>query len=285
MSTIDIVTRPDLVRERVCGWRKRGLRVALVPTMGNLHQGHAMLVTRAHELADKVVVSIFVNPLQFGPNEDFDRYPRTPEQDHALLEAHRTDLLFAPGVQDMYPPSSTPHTVVTVPELSSTLCGAVRPGHFAGVATVVAKLFNSVVPDVAVFGEKDFQQLTIIRRMVKDLGMPLEIVGVPTVREANGLAMSSRNRYLSDAQRQQAGQIYANLIAVAESLKQGRRDYGALEQRAVAQLERAGFKVDYVSIRDADDLQPPKPQSKKLVALAAAHVGKARLIDNVQVVV
>lgn len=283
-SNIESIARPDLIRQRVVAWRQQGLRVALVPTMGNLHKGHATLVARARELADRVVVSIFVNPLQFGPSEDFARYPRTPEEDRALLDEYHADLLFSPGVKDMYPPSQAPHTIVNVPELSDILCGVVRPGHFAGVATVVAKLFNIVQPDVAVFGEKDYQQLAIIKRMAIDLCMPLQVVGVATVREPNGLAMSSRNRYLTAEQRQHAAQIYATLSATAAHLKQGRRDYAALEQAAIGELQQAGFSTDYVSIRDADDLQPPTANPSTLVVLTAARLGKARLIDNVQIV-
>lgn len=251
--------------------------------MGNLHKGHATLVARAREHADKVVVSIFVNPLQFGPNEDFNTYPRTPIEDHALLDEYHADLLFAPEVSDMYPQNSQPHTVVHVPELSEILCGAVRPGHFVGVATVVAKLFNIVQPDVALFGEKDYQQLAIIKRMAVDLCMPLQVIGVPTVRETDGLAMSSRNRYLNAEQRRLAPHIYAALNSVEKQLLQGQRNFSSLEQAADAQLRQAGFVPDYVSIRDADNLQLPTSQSRKLVVLTAARLGRARLIDNVQV--
>src|SRR5882757_2424033 len=282
-SNIEIIARPLALHERVRTWRTQGLRVALVPTMGNLHKGHATLVARAREHADRVVVSIFVNPLQFGPSEDFNSYPRTPQEDRALLDEYRADLLFAPGVEDMYPPLAAPHTVVHVPELSEILCGAVRPGHFIGVATVVAKLFNMVQPDVALFGDKDYQQLAIIKRMATDLCMPLQVIGVATVREADGLAMSSRNRYLTAEQRRLAPRIYAALSKVGQELKQGRRDYLSLEQMAIAELEQSGFKTDYASIRDADDLQPPTENSRKLVVLTAARLGRARLIDNVQV--
>lgn len=280
---LESIARPQALHERVRAWRRQGLRIALVPTMGNLHKGHATLVARAREHADRVVVSIFVNPLQFGPNEDFSRYPRTPQEDRALLNEYQADLLFAPEVEDIYPPSIAPHTIVHVPELSEILCGAVRRGHFIGVATVVAKLFNMVQPDVALFGDKDYQQLAIIKRMATDLSMPLEVIGVPTVREADGLAMSSRNRYLTAEQRQLAPRIYAALSKVAQQLKQGRRDYASLEQLAIAELEPAGFKTDYVSIRDADTLQPPFESTGKLVVLTAARLGRARLIDNVQV--
>lgn len=284
-SSIETLARPAAILERVQSWRKQGLRVALVPTMGNLHKGHATLVARAREHADRVVVSIFVNPLQFGPNEDFQTYPRTPAEDRALLEEYSADLLFAPEVSDMYPQPTRHHTIVQVPELSDMLCGAVRPGHFVGVATVVAKLFNIVQPDVALFGEKDYQQLAIIKRMVIDLCMPLQVIGVPTVREADGLAMSSRNRYLNAEQRRLAPHVYQALHQVEQGIRQGRRDFAALEQAADQQLRQAGYTPDYVSIRDADTLQPPTAESRKLVVLTAARLGRARLIDNVQVVI
>ncbi|MGD9842857.1 MAG: pantoate--beta-alanine ligase [Steroidobacteraceae bacterium] len=284
-SNLDIIARPAAILECVHGWRKQGLRVALVPTMGNLHQGHATLVAKAREHADRVVVSVFVNPLQFGPNEDFQAYPRTPAEDCALLTQYQADVLFAPDVSDMYPQGMDNHTMVQVPELSDILCGVVRPGHFVGVATVVAKLFNVVQPDVALFGEKDFQQLAIIKRMTIDLGMPLQVIGIETVREADGLAMSSRNRYLSAEQRALSPRIFAVLSAVASQLQQGQRDFAQLEQSAVQQLMQSGFKPDYVSIRDADTLHVPGAQSRKLVVLTAARLGRARLIDNVQVAI
>lgn len=280
---LEIIARPAAILERVRAWRAQGLRVALVPTMGNLHKGHATLVAQARKHADRVVVSVFVNPLQFGPNEDFQTYPRTPDDDRALLEEYQADLLFAPEVSDMYPQGMQQHTMVQVPELSDMLCGVVRPGHFVGVATVVAKLFNIVQPDVALFGEKDFQQLAIIKRMAIDLCMPLQVIGVPTVRESDGLAMSSRNRYLSDEQRKLAPHIHAALNAVANRLQQGQRDFVLLEQMASQQLIQAGFKPDYVSIRDADTLQLPEALSRRLVVLTAARLGRARLIDNVRV--
>ncbi len=283
-ASIETIARPAAILERVHAWRKQGLRVALVPTMGNLHKGHATLVAEARKHADRVVVSIFVNPLQFGPNEDFNTYPRTPAEDRTLLEEYLADLLFAPEVADMYPQGMQQHTTIQVPEISDILCGAVRPGHFVGVATVVAKLFNIVQPDVALFGEKDYQQLVIIKRMANDLCMPLQVIGVPTVREQDGLAMSSRNRYLNAEQRRLSPHIYAALSNVEKQLLLGRRDFAALEQAADEQLKQAGFVPDYVSIRDAVSLQLPTQQSRKLVVLTAARFGRARLIDNVQVV-
>ena len=278
-----IIAQPQQVTQHVREWRHQGLKVALVPTMGNLHAGHTTLVERAHEYADRVVVSIFVNPLQFGPNEDFQAYPRTPQEDHALLEQFQTDVLFAPEVSDLYPQGMQSHTKVEVPEISDLLCGAVRPGHFVGVATVVAKLFNIVQPDVALFGEKDFQQLAVIKRMVADLCMPLEVKGIPTVRDADGLAMSSRNRYLDSQQRALAPNIYRVLSEIKISLQQGRRDFLVLEQTSTDQLNQLGFRTDYVAVRDANTLHRPTENSKEVVVLAAARLGRARLIDNLVV--
>jgi pantoate--beta-alanine ligase len=283
-SSLETLARPAAILERVHEWRKQGLRVALVPTMGNLHKGHATLVAEARKHADRVVVSIFVNPLQFGPNEDFNAYPRTPVEDKALLEEYRADLLFAPEVSDMYPQTARPHTIVQVPQLSDILDGVVRPGHFIGVATVVAKLFNIVQPDVALFGEKDYQQLAIIKQMAIDLCIPVQVIGVPTVREVNGLAMSSRNRYLNDDQRVKAPHIYEVLHTVELQLQQGRRDFAVIEQGACELFKQFGFLPDYVSIRDAENLQFPNKESRKLVVLTAVRLGRARLIDNVQVV-
>jgi pantoate--beta-alanine ligase len=278
-----VIARPSELRSTVTQWKRAEERVALVPTMGNLHEGHAELVRRARALAPRVVVSIFVNPLQFGPNEDFTQYPRTPVEDRALLESLGVDVLFAPEVDDMYPRDQGSTTKVHVPHLAEMLCGEFRPGHFDGVATVVVKLLNLVQPDVALFGEKDFQQLAIIRRMVEDLCMPFEIVGVPTVREADGLAMSSRNRYLTPAERELAPRIYAELSRVRAAITSGRRDFAALEAEGRATLEGYGFKPDYFAIRDAVTLDAPTPRSRKLVILTAARLGKARLIDNVTV--
>ena len=278
-----VIARPSELRSTVSQWKRAEERVALVPTMGNLHEGHAELVRQAHALAPRVVVSIFVNPLQFGPNEDFAQYPRTPNEDRALLESLGVDVLFAPGVDDMYPRDQSSTTKVHVPHLAEMLCGEFRPGHFDGVATVVSKLLNLVQPDVALFGEKDFQQLAIIRRMVEDLCMPFEIVGVPTVREADGLAMSSRNRYLTPAERELAPRIYAELSRVRAAIASGRRDFAALEAEGRAALEEHGFKPDYFAIRDGVTLDAPTPQSRELVILTAARLGKARLIDNVTV--
>jgi len=258
-------------------------RVALVPTMGNLHEGHLTLVRRAREVADAVVVSIFVNPLQFDRKEDLEAYPRTLEEDKALLAAEDVDLVFTPTVEAIYPLSMDVHTRVEVPGLSDIFCGASRPGHFVGVATIVCKLFNMVQPHCALFGKKDFQQLLIIRRMVEDLAMPVEIIGVDTVREADGLAMSSRNNYLDEAQRTRAPALYAALRRTADALREGRRDFALLEEEATRMIAEAGLKPDYLGIRRAEDLAEPGKDDTSLVILGAAFLGLARLIDNLEV--
>lgn len=268
------------VRAAIAVWRMAGERIAFVPTMGNLHSGHLRLVERARELGERVVASIFVNPLQFGQGEDFAAYPRTLVADQQKLAAAGCDLLFAPGEHEMYPLGREGLTFVEVPGLSDVLCGAFRPGHFRGVATVVSKLFNIVQPDVALFGEKDYQQLLVIRHMVRDLNLPLEIVGVATVREQDGLAMSSRNGYLAQDERRLATEVYATLSAAAAQLRQGRVDYAAIEQAALEHLSGAGFRPDYVAVRRATDLQAPAAGDKALVVLAAARLGNTRLIDN-----
>ncbi|MFA5530184.1 MAG: pantoate--beta-alanine ligase [Thiohalomonadaceae bacterium] len=274
------VTTIAAAREQVRAWRAAGERIAFVPTMGNLHAGHIALVTRARELAARVVVSVFVNPLQFGPGEDLAAYPRTPEQDAARLAEAGADLLFLPAETEMYPHGRAGVTQVEVPGLSEILCGASRPGHFRGVATVVSKLLHIVQPDVAVFGQKDFQQLAVIRRMVHDLDFPVTIEGVATAREADGLAMSSRNGYLSTEERGRAPGLYQVLTEVAAGLAAGRRDFTELEQEAVDELRRRGFEPDYVSIRRAADLARPAAPDRELVVLAAARLGRTRLIDN-----
>jgi pantoate--beta-alanine ligase len=276
------VTTIAQVRAQVSSWREAKQRVVFVPTMGNLHAGHMSLIEAAREHGDKFVASIFVNPMQFGPNEDFAHYPRTPTQDSSMLEAAGCDLMFMPEVSEIYPNGSAHATRVEVPGISSILCGEFRPGHFEGVATVVAKLFHIVDPDVAIFGEKDFQQLTVIRRMVADLCLRVEIVGAPTVRETDGLAMSSRNQYLGKEERALAPAIYRELGQAVESLRSGNRDYAAIESAGRAALDGAGFRTDYFSVRDALSLAPAKPETQKFVVLTASRLGKARLIDNIQ---
>lgn len=272
----------EVLRENIARWRSQGARIGFVPTMGNLHAGHLRLIEVARTHCTRVVASIFVNPLQFGPSEDFARYPRTPEADSAALERAGTDLVFMPTVAAMYPQPLELMTRVHVPELGAILEGASRPGHFDGVATVVARLFNLVQPDVAVFGEKDWQQLAIIRRMVADLGWSIDILGVPTVREPSGLALSSRNGYLSAAERMQAPALAKILDEVAGHLRAGERDFAGLERAAATVLGEDGFRVDYVSIR-RPDLQPPASSDTHFVILAAAWLGTTRLIDNLPV--
>jgi len=278
---ITVETVADL-RHTVSRWRAAGERVALVPTMGNLHEGHLDLVRKARSLADRVVVSIFVNPLQFGEGEDFATYPRTLIDDSDKLSAAATDLLFTPQVAEMYARPQQEQTRVEVPGLSGLFCGASRPGHFVGVATVVCKLFNMVQPDLALFGEKDFKQLLVIRQMVQDLSIPVTIHGLPTVREVDGLARSSRNGYLSDTERTIAPALYRQLQQTVVGIKRGKHDYAALERQAINRLESEGFTPDYYAIRRAADLAEPGADDTSLVILAAAYLGKARLIDNIQ---
>jgi pantoate--beta-alanine ligase len=278
---MDTIVRSSELRQRVSQWRSAGQRVGFVPTMGNLHAGHGNLVKQASQLADRVVVSIFVNPLQFGPNEDFAAYPRTPDEDRKLLESLNADLLFMPSVDEMYPQGQVETARVQVPGLDEILCGAFRPGHFTGVATIVTKLLNLVQPDVALFGEKDYQQLMIIRRAATDLCMPMEIVGVATMREPDGLAMSSRNRYLSEQDRRVAPQIFAELERARHAIESGADDFEALEQAGFEALQRSGFRPDYFSVRDAATLGAPS-KGTDLVILTAARIGRARLIDNVK---
>ncbi|MEE4184665.1 MAG: pantoate--beta-alanine ligase [Gammaproteobacteria bacterium] len=271
------------LRELVEGWREAGDSVALVPTMGNLHKGHISLVELAAQHAEHVIVSVFVNPTQFGPQEDFAEYPRTPEMDARRLARAQVDVLFAPDVEAMYPGGVESACQVIVPGLSDELCGADRAGHFVGVTSVVARLFNICAPTAAVFGQKDYQQLVILRRMVRDLHMPVQIIAGPIVRAENGLALSSRNGFLSAAEQDQAAAIYAALRATRVALEAGQTDYGALESAAAAQIAAAGLHPDYVAIRRAGDLRPPRGDSKRLAVLAAARCGKVRLIDNVLV--
>ncbi len=259
-------------------------RVGLVPTMGNLHDGHLALVTAATDECRTTVASIFVNPLQFGAGEDFEDYPRTFDADAAQLETHGVDILFAPGVDEVYPDGRTDTVVVAVPGLSRLLCGANRPGHFDGVATVVTKLLNMVGPDRAYFGEKDWQQLALIRAMARGLNLRAQIVGVPTVRAADGLALSSRNQYLSQGERRVAAKLHRTLIDIREAVASGERDFALLEDRGHAALATAGFEVDYVAVRDAETLAEPRDEGRALRVLAAARLGRARLIDNLALV-
>lgn len=269
------------LRAHLKSWRGFGKRIALVPTMGNLHAGHLNLVDAARQYADCVIVSIFVNPTQFGPNEDYANYPRTEAADLALLSEHAVDALFLPTVDAMYP--SQTDTYVTIGSLSTGYCGVNRPGHFNGVATVVTKLFNIIQPDCALFGEKDFQQLAVIRKMVADLNIPVAVYSVPTVRASDGLALSSRNNYLTAAERRIAPLLYQTLCNARRDILLGERAYHVVSAIYIEQLETAGFKVDYFSVCQADSLLPAQVEDTRLVILAAAKLGTTRLIDNTQV--
>ena len=281
MTNLPIFCTVADLRTQVADWRRQGLTVALVPTMGALHEGHLTLIRRGLELADKVVASVFVNPTQFGPNEDFAAYPRRVSEDAALLQGAGASGLFAPTVAEMYPDGFS--TTITVAGLSDGLCGTFRPGHFDGVATVVAKLLLQAGPDVALFGEKDYQQLQVIKRLVRDLDIPIRVEGVPTVREADGLALSSRNAYLSAEERAIAPAIHRTLSAMAEALR-GCADVASQEAWGKAQLLAAGFaSVDYLEVRAADGLAPLQTVDRPARILVAARLGKARLLDNIPV--
>ena len=267
------------LRQTVRQWRQAGQTVAFVPTMGNLHAGHLKLVETAQNRADRVVASIFVNPTQFGPNEDFASYPRTEEEDRVKLATLNTDLLFLPSVEEMYPQPL--QTRVSVAGLSTIHCGASRPGHFDGVAVVVCKLLNMVQPDLLLLGEKDFQQLTVVKRMVADLNIPVDILGVPTVRETDGLAMSSRNGYLSSEERKVAPRLYQALRAIRDSIQAGQGEDRAIIAAQAIKLQQAGFALDYIHLCRSVDLQQANFEDDDLVLLAAARLGRTRLIDNV----
>ena len=277
MNTINCVAQ---LRTAVAQARAAGQRIAFVPTMGNLHAGHIALITQAVARADFVVASIFVNPLQFGPNEDLDSYPRTLAADQNKLTDAGCNLLFTPVVEDIYPDGMAEHTIVSVPGVSSGLCGGSRPGHFDGVSTIVCKLLNMVQPDLALFGEKDYQQLAVIRKMVSDLSMPIEICGVPIVRDTDGLALSSRNGYLSAQQRATAPALQQCMHSVKAHIIKGNRDYAALFAQFDTDLQDAGFRLDYVELRDALNLEVAHADSRHMVLLAAAYLGTTRLIDN-----
>lgn len=277
------VTTVHELRAAVAQARSAGKRIALTPTMGNLHEGHIALVRQAVAHSEFVVASIFVNPLQFGANEDLDTYPRTLAADQEKLAAAGCALLFAPGVAEMYPNGVDDQTRVVVPRVTEGLCGASRPGHFDGVSTVVCKLFNMVQPDLAIFGEKDYQQLAVIRTMVRDLNLPIEIQGTPIVRAADGLALSSRNGYLDEAQRQAAPALYRSLNHIGNALAAGANDFATLIAEARTLQEQAGFRPDYLEIREAETLRPATPQDRQLVILAAAYLGSTRLIDNLTI--
>ncbi|CAH4919177.1 Pantothenate synthetase, partial [Escherichia coli] len=275
-----IIETLPLLRQQIRRLRMEGKRVALVPTMGNLHDGHMKLVDEAKARADVVVVSIFVNPMQFDRPEDLARYPRTLQEDCEKLNKRKVDLVFAPSVKEIYPNGTETHTYVDVPGLSTMLEGASRPGHFRGVSTIVSKLFNLVQPDIACFGEKDFQQLALIRKMVADMGFDIEIIGVPIMRAKDGLALSSRNGYLTAEQRKIAPGLYKVLSSIADKLQAGERDLDEIITIAGQELNEKGFRADDIQIRDADTLLEISENSKRAVILVAAWLGDARLIDN-----
>ncbi|GHC33984.1 pantothenate synthetase [Kushneria pakistanensis] len=276
MHTLDSIT---VLQQTLAAWRREGHRIALVPTMGNLHEGHLRLIDAARQHADRVVATIFVNPLQFGPDEDLDRYPRTLAEDQRLLIERGCDLLFAPSVETLYPEGQATLTRISVPQVSEGLCGAHRPGHFEGVATVVSLLFNLTRPDVACFGEKDFQQLTVIRKLVRDQHMPIDIIGVPIARDHDGLALSSRNRYLDSEARTQASRLHQCLVDSARQFEQGEASEQVLAQ-GLQQLEEAGFRPEYLALCDATTLRPITAWQPGSVLLVAAWLGTTRLIDN-----
>jgi pantoate--beta-alanine ligase len=270
------------LKEQLAKSRQGGKRVAFVPTMGNLHAGHIHLMQEARQHAQVTVASIYVNPLQFAPNEDFDSYPRTPGHDKVALLAAGVNVVFMPTDKVMYPRGRSAQTVIEVPGLSEDLCGAFRPGHFRGVTTVIHRLLTLVAPDVTIFGKKDYQQLMLIRLMVADLGIPVEIVSVDTVREPDGLALSSRNSYLSASERRSAPQLYETLCSLRDRVLRHSSLTREAEEAAVESLKSHGFRPDYVSVRRQSDLAVPQPEDRQLVALAAAWIGRTRLIDNVE---
>ncbi|WP_199610554.1 pantoate--beta-alanine ligase [Flocculibacter collagenilyticus] len=276
-----ITDKVDQIRLQINEWKAQGETIGFVPTMGNLHAGHLSLVEEAKKHATKIVVSIFVNPMQFDQSADLAAYPRTLQQDCQQLIAEGVDLLFTPTPDIMYPKGLAQQTFVEVPHISERFCGASRPGHFRGVATVVTKLFNIVAPHTACFGEKDYQQLRVIKLMVDDLSMGINIVGVPTMREQSGLAMSSRNGYLTEQELQQAPALYQTLLALKQQMLAGNSDITALIHEANDRIAQAGFTPDYFHIQDGDDMSDITEHTKHIVIIAAAHLGKARLIDNI----
>lgn len=280
-----VVNTKQELDEQLLEWRRNGDHIALVPTMGNLHTGHVSLVELAREHAERVVVSIFVNPTQFGEDEDFEEYPRTLEKDTRRLKTVSADLIFAPDVETVYPFGLDNATTVSVPKITEKFCGASRPGHFDGVTTVVARLFALVHPDTAVFGQKDYQQQLVIRHMSLDLNLPISIITGETVREEDGLAMSSRNQYLTEEERAKAPLLHDVLLGVGDKLQSGRRNFEELESESTDKLNDAGFDVDYFSIRRAHNLEKPDRDCDEIVILAAAQLGNARLIDNAVVTI
>ena len=271
------------LRQYIQHWKNHGKSIAFIPTMGNLHQGHISLVEKGQSLCDHTICSIFVNPMQFGPNEDFNHYPRTLERDIDQLEAIGCDLVYLPAASELYPDGLEKITQVQVTDLTGIFEGAHRPGHFTGVATIVLKLLNIVRPDVSIFGKKDFQQYRVISKMVEDLNLEVDIIGAETTREPNGLATSSRNQYLSDDQKELASLIYQTLIESAASITAGENTFDKLEQRAIERLNQAGFETDYFCVCNVETLERASPEDRRLVILVTARLGETRLLDNIEI--
>jgi pantoate--beta-alanine ligase len=271
------------LQQYVQHWKDHKQSIAFIPTMGNLHQGHLSLIEKGQSLCDRSICSIFVNPMQFGPNEDFNHYPRTLTRDLELLESISCDLVYMPTASELYPQGLENISQVVVTDLTDTFEGAHRPGHFTGVATIVAKLFNIVKPDISVFGKKDFQQYCVINKMTQDLNLDVEIIGQETTRESSGLATSSRNQYLNDDQTARGALIYQTLLDASKRIREGETDFTSLEQQYIEQLSQAGFEIDYFSVCNADTLKPATTGDKKLVILVTARLGETRLLDNIEI--
>ncbi len=271
------------LRQYVQHWKDHKQSIAFIPTMGNLHQGHRSLIEKGQSLCDRSICSIFVNPMQFGPNEDFNHYPRTLDQDIELLESVGCDLVYMPTASELYPHGLEKISQIIVTDLTDTFEAAHRPGHFTGVATIVAKLFNIVKPDISVFGKKDFQQYCVIRKMTRDLNLDVEIIGQETSREPSGLATSSRNQYLNEEQKLQAALIYQTLQNAADKIKKGDKDFALIEKSAIDSLNQAGFDIDYFSVCNADNLKPATSEDRKLVILVTIRLGDTRLLDNIEI--
>lgn len=271
------------LRQYVQHWKDHKQSIAFIPTMGNLHQGHMSLIEKGMSLCDRSICSIFVNPMQFGPNEDFNHYPRTLDQDIALLESVDCDLTYMPTASELYPQGLENISQIIVTDLTETYEGAHRPGHFTGVATIVAKLFNIVKPDISVFGKKDYQQYCVIKKMTQDLNLDVEIIGQETSREASGLATSSRNQYLSEEQKSKAGLIYATLQDASDKILKGEKNFSLIEKQALERLQQAGFDTDYFNVCNADTLKPATSEDRKLVILVTTRLGNTRLLDNIEI--
>jgi len=271
------------LRQYIQHWKDHRQSIAFIPTMGNLHQGHLSLIEKGQSLCDRTICSIFVNPMQFGPNEDFNHYPRTLDQDIELLESVACDLVYMPTASELYPQGLEGISQIIVTDLTDTFEGAHRPGHFTGVATIVAKLFNIVRPDISVFGKKDYQQYCVIRKMTRDLNLDVEIIGQETSREPSGLATSSRNRYLNEEQKSKAALIYETLQDASDKIVRGEKDFASVEKQATDKLNQAGFDTDYFNVCNADTLKPVTAGDKKLVILVTTRLGDTRLLDNIEI--